>query len=461
MRLRIKRPRIMRRQIWMLASMCTAVTVGLAVGWPASAGTSSGPSPRAQLLARETLPANDGWAASGTGTTGGSAADDAHVFVARNRAELFAAVAGNDPKIVFVSGKFLGNVDDANQPLTCADYEDPAFSWEQYLATYDPAVWGRVAPSGPLEEARVASTRNQRARMFVNVGSNTTIIGINNAVLRGFNLNLQNVSNIIIRNVHFQDAADCFPAWTPTDGANGNWNSLYDLVTLSGARNVWLDHNTFSDGNNHDADQPIYFGRPFQVHDGAADIIRASNFVTVSYNDFYDHDKTMLIGSSNTRGADVGALKVTIHHNKFQNLGQRLPRVRFGQVDVYNNYYIATDEDTFQYAWGVGIDSAIYAENNFILRSADVPRSAIVFDWRVPTANPPDAAAMTEIGSWDKIGSNDPVPVNYLAEYNAAFDPDIPTDAGWVPTLRAGPVHPAVAVPALVKAKAGANKLQT
>ena len=274
------------------------------------------------------------------------------------------------------------NVDDANQPLSCADYEDPAYDLDAFLATYDPAVWGRVAPSGPLEEARVASTRNQRDRIFINVGSNTTIIGINNAVLRGFNLNLQNMSNVIIRNVHFQDAADCFPAWAPTDGAEGNWNSLYDTVTLSGATNVWVDHNTFSDGNNHDADQPVYFGRPYQVHDGSLDVIRGSNFVTISYNDFYDHDKTMLIGSSNTVGVDVDKLKVTIHHNRFGNNIQRLPRVRFGQVDVYNNYYVVTDEETFQYAWGVGVFSAIYAENNFVLRSADVPLDAIVFDWR-------------------------------------------------------------------------------
>src|SRR3954469_16450906 len=35
-------------------------------------------------IGRQTLPANDGWAAAGTGTTGGSAADDAHVTVAHN-----------------------------------------------------------------------------------------------------------------------------------------------------------------------------------------------------------------------------------------------------------------------------------------------------------------------------------------------------------------------------------------
>jgi pectate lyase len=449
-------------------SAAVAITMGvtLAATWPATAGTSTTPSAKALDLARQTLAPDDGWAAAGNGTTGGSAADDAHVFVAHNRLELVAALGGNNatnatnatPKIVFLSGKMLANVNDANEPLTCADYADPAYSLDAFLATYDPAVWGRATrPSGPLEDARVRSTRNQRDRVLINIGSNTTIIGVNGASLRGFNLNVQNVSNVIIRNVNLMDAADCFPSWDPTDGSAGNWNSLYDTLTLSNATNVWVDHNTFSDGNNHDQDQPVYFGRPFQVHDGSFDIIRGSNFVTGSYNDFYDHDKTMLIGSSNTVGVDVDKLKVTLHHNRFGNNIQRLPRVRFGQVDVYNNYYIVTDEETFGYAWGVGVFSAIYAENNFVLRSADVPLDAIVFDWR---GTPPTPGAMTEIGSLVKVGSNGPKPVNFLEEFNLTHDPDIPTDAGWVPTLRAGHVDPTYAVPALVKS-AGFNKLPT
>lgn len=453
----------MRIRTTAVVMACAVAGLTAAVTWPASAATSSDPSAAAQQLARQVLPANDGWAAAGTGTTGGSAADEAHVFVAHNRGELVTALGGanatngtnSTPKIIFVSGKFNANVDDANTPLTCADYADPAYSLDQFLATYDPAVWGRVTPSGDLEAARVRSAANQKARVMINVGPNTTIIGINNAVLRGFNLNLASTSNIIIRNIHFQDAADCFPAWSPTDGSAGNWNSLYDLVTLTGATNVWVDHNTFSDGNNLDANQPLYFGRPYQVHDGTVDIIRASNFVTVSWNDFYDHDKTMLIGSTNTVGADVDKLKVTVHHNRFGNTSQRLPRVRFGQVDVYNNYYIATDEETFQYAWGVGVYSAIYAENNFVLRSADVPTSDIVYDWRGTAPG-----GMTELGSLVKVGSQPAVPVNFLADYNAANDPDITTDAGWTPALRAAPADPTADVPTLTK-QTGANKLPT
>ena len=56
---------------------------------------------------------------------------------------------------------------------------------------------------------------------------------------------------------------------------------------------------------------------------------------------------------------------MTLHHNLFENLGQRAARVRFGKVHVYNNYYKIDNPDNYVYSWGVGIESAIYAENNF------------------------------------------------------------------------------------------------
>lgn len=424
--------------------LIAATVAGLLAAGVAAAATASADAPAVPAAARQTLAANDGWGSAGPGTTGG-AADGAHVFVVRTRDELAAAVAGSAPKIVLVVGTI-----DANAGHTCADYADPQYSLDAYLAAYDPAVWGRVAPSGPLEDARVRSTKNQGDRVKINVGANTTIYGVRNARLLGGNLLLTNVTNVIIRNITFVDAHDCFPAWTPTDGAEGNWNSLYDNITLSGATNVWIDHDTFTDGANQDSAQPLYFGRPYQVHDGLTDIIKGSDYVTVSYNDMFEHDKSMLIGSTNTPGVDVGKLRVTLHHNRFANLGQRMPRVRFGQVDVYDNYFYATDEDTFVYALGVGVQSAIYAENNFVLRSADTPLSAFVYNW--------GGTAMTEKGTLARVGTGPVTPVSLLDEYNAAHDPDIAPDAGWTPVLR-GPVDPTADVPRIVTGYAGANKL--
>ena len=82
--------------------------------------------------------------------------------------------------------------------------------------------------------------------------------------------------------------------------------SLRDLMSVRRSENVWVDHNTFSDGDNPDSAQPVHFGRPYQVHDGALDITHTASLVTVSHNRFTGRDKVMLIGSSNTVGPDVG-----------------------------------------------------------------------------------------------------------------------------------------------------------
>jgi pectate lyase len=443
-----------------VAATVALVASGIVLATSAEAVTQ--PSAAALAFARQVLPPNDGWASSGTGTTGGSTADDAHVFVVHNRAQLVAALGGNNatngsnatPKIIFVSGGIEGNVDDADNPLTCADYADPAYSLDAFLATYDPAVWGRTSkPSGPLEDARVRSTKNQGARININVGSNTTIVGLGGGKFTGVNLIVNKVDNVILRNLRLEDAADCFPSWDPTDGSAGNWNSLYDLVSLTGATHVWVDHSSFSDGNNTDDNQPLYFGRPFQVHDGALDITKASDLVTASWNNFFDHDKTMLIGSTNTVGADVGKLRVTLHHNRFANVGQRAPRVRFGQVDVYNNYFYATDEESYVYSWGVGVFCSIYAENNMVLRSADIPLDAVAFDWRGG-----QPGGITELGSMTRVGTGGVTAVSFVDAYNQSFDPDLtPTD--FVPTLRAAPPDPTDQVQSLVSKGAGAGKV--
>lgn len=449
-----------KRTLVAMGAFVATASALVVVNLPAEAATSATPSAAALAIARQTLPANDGWAADGTGTTGGSAADSAHVFVVRNRSELVAALGGDNttnatnatPKIIFISGGIEANVDDNNQPLTCASYADPAYSQEAFLAAYDPAVWGRTTkPSGALEDARNQSAKNQEARVMVYVGSNTTIVGLRGSKITGMNLMISKADNVIVRNVTMEDAHDCFPSWDPTDGSAGNWNSKYDTLSVIGSTHVWVDHSSFSDGNNTDETQPLYFGRPYQVHDGALDITKAADLVTVSYCKFFDHDKTMLIGSTNTVGADLNKLRVTLHHNWYANVGQRAPRVRFGKIDMYNNYFQITDEDTYNYSWGVGVYSAIYAENNFVLRSADVALEDIVYNW--------GGTGMTEIGTLVRVGTQPPQAVSLLGAYNTAKDPDLGTDAGWTPTLRPSAPIATDQVQTLVKAQAGSGKL--
>lgn len=398
---------------------------------------------------REVLPKNDGWAAADGGTTGGSTADSAHVYIVTNREQLVQALGGTDatPKIIYIKGVINGNEDDAGNPLTCDDYATDGYSLDAYLQTYDPAVWGRTqVPSGPLEDARKASAARQGARVKISIPSNTTIVGSDDgARVLGANFVINNANNVIIRNIQFEDAFDCFPQWDPTDGATGNWNSAYDNLSITGSTHIWIDHNSFTDAGRPDNSLPQFFGRVFEQHDGEIDPTKAADLITISWNRFANHNKTMLIGSSDSATTDAGKLRITIHHNSFENVSQRLPRVRFGQVHVYNNYYNEAANPSLLYALGVGISSHIFEQNNYYV---------------LPTGFTPDKIISVLKGTaihteGDLVNGE---PVDLLAAYNAANDPDLSGDVGWVPQLH-GPVNDAVSVPDLVRKHAGAGHI--
>ncbi len=424
----------------------TALCVGLCV----AAGTGAA----AADTGHATLAARDGWGSATTGTTGGSRADAAHTVTVRTRAQLVAALGGTNstngsdatPKIIYISGTIDLNTDDAGGHLTCSSYATDGYSLAAYLAAYDPAVWGTAAvPAGAQEDARAASQKVQADRVQINVGANTTLVGVRGGRLLGGGLMVKNVDNVIVRNLTVEDAADCFPQWDPTDGATGNWNSMYDAVALYNATHVWVDHDTFTDGANPDSTQPLYFNRPYQVHDGQLDITKGADLVTASWNVFKDHDKTNLVGSSDSSTVDSGRLRVTFHHDLWQGTVQRSPRVRFGQVDVYNNYYTPSAGD-FEYALGVGKSSQIVAEANYFKLPSDVAPAELIYNW--------GGTALTSSGNLVNGVATD-----LIAAFNAANpSKTLGTSAGWTPTLRAQ-VSPAAAVPCLVSAGAGAGRL--
>jgi pectate lyase len=453
----------MQRRRVTAAVAALLLLAGTVQATPAAAGGGhDGPSPLARLFAKQPLPAGDGWGSAGTGTTGGSAAGRDQVHVVSTRAELVEALGGDNAtnadngtaKIVFIDGTINGFEGPDGGLLTCGDLADPEFDFDEFVATFDPEVWGReTEPEGPLEDARVRSQRNQGTQTVLNVGSNTTLYGINGARLENVTLMFNEVDNVIVRNITFDDAFDCFPGWDPTDGSAGNWNSNWDNVSVRRGSNFWFDHNTFTDGDNPDSGQPVIFGRPVQVHDGALDITHTADLVTVSSNKFTNHDKMMLIGSTDNPNnpGDVGLLNVTLHHNLLDGVGQRAPRVRFGHVDVYNNYYRVPDPDTHSYSWGVGVQSTTYAENNFFSLGGDVDPADVIDRF--------NGTAITEVGTWARTGSGFGRPVSMLDAYNAVNDPQLGDDVGWTPELRRGPVLPAVLVPAVVTLLAGAGRI--
>lgn len=445
--------------------------LGIGVILPvALAGAVAAAPPAQRDLGRQTLAAGDGFASLGDGVTGGASAGDQHVFVVRNRTELMAAVNAGPagaPRIIYVDGVIDANVDDANRPLAVEEYYRDGYAREAFLAFYNPAgTWGPNPPAntaGSLEAARLSSAAAQSARIRVRVPDNTTIVGADaSATIRGAWLDLRGTAtvrrrNIIVRHITFEDVYDCFPAWTPNRNADGTWagtgawDSEYDAISLRDTEGVWIDHNAFRDRATLDSTLPTLFGTKYQIHDGLVDITNASDRVTVSWNRFIDHDKTMLIGSSDNAPADVGRLRVTLHHNHFENVGQRAPRVRYGQVHVYNNYYVIPDGVTHSYSWGVGFQplplaSGIYAESNFFRTERDVTPDQFI----APFAG----GRGIFVGRTLQTGAQDGREVDPLAAFNAANDPDLPRDVGWTPSVYLE-FDSAQRIPTLVELHAG------
>lgn len=409
-------------------------------------------------LGRQVLGATDGWAAAEGGTTGGAAADEAHVFHVDTWQELRAALGGDDARtdttarIIYVEGE-LNAYEQADGSLaSCATFEAASgFSQADYIAAFDPQTWQyTISPEevAALQDRQDDAASVQAAQTQQHIGSNTTIVGVgDDARVVGANLRIRDADNVIIRNLTVSDSTDCFPEWDPGDTQSGNWNSRYDNISIWTSTHVWIDHSTLDSGDLPPSALETVYGRPYEVHDGLLDITHSSDLVTVSYNVFGEHDKTMLIGSSNGRTADRGTLRVTLHHNHFVDIGQRAPRVRYGQVHVYNNLYTQTTAAGFDYYWGVGRESRLYAENNAIELAEGADPAGVVANW--------GGTAMTEIGT-----RVDDRWVSVLALYNAA-NPGRPIadDAGWEPLLH-DRVQPTPSVPAQVRLQAGAGVLR-
>ncbi|MFD0022046.1 polysaccharide lyase family 1 protein [Streptomyces sp. NPDC058382] len=434
-----------------IALVMGCASLALAVSVPAQA-TGHRPAPRhSSGIERAVLPEGDGWAAAEGSTTGGAAATPDHVYTVSNRAELVAAFAdaGDAPKIVRIDGTIHGNSDAEGTPVGCEEYETDGYTLDKYLAAYDPDTWGRSeVPSGPLEDARLASAKLQKAAVNVYVPSNTTLIGVGgNATVIGAGLQIQNVSNVIVRNIGFEDTYDCFPQWDPTDGDTGHWNSEYDNLVVHGSDHVWVDHNTFSDGDHPDAGQPRYFDELYQQHDGLFDIVKGADLVTASWNVLEDHDKTMLIGNSDGAGdTDRGKLRVTLHHNLFKDLNERAPRVRFGQVDSYNNHFVATRGSVYGYSYGIGAESHLVAEHNAFTLSGGFDRAKILKKW--------SESSLTAADNYVNGRRTD-----LIAVHNAGVpEEQLTAGAGWTPALRTGVVHPLL-VPLLVDLGAGVGRI--
>ncbi|MET9405224.1 polysaccharide lyase family 1 protein [Streptomyces sp. NPDC002935] len=179
-----------------------------------------------------------------------------------------------------------------------------------------------------LDAFRIAVTGNSAKVVKVNglislsgqvdIGSNTTVLGVGSASgFTGGGLRLKKVTNVVVRNLNISKPV------APADG-----------ITVQASTKVWIDHNAFSSDRDHDKD----------YYDGLLDITHGSDYVTVSWNTFKDHYKGSLVGHSDSNSSeDTGHLRVTYHHNWFNNVNSRIPSLRFGTGHFYDNYVVGAD----------------------------------------------------------------------------------------------------------------------
>jgi pectate lyase len=289
-----------------------------------------------------------------------------------SRADLDAAMAlGAVPKLLRVHGRI-----DLSAGHGAADLADPGFDFDAYCRTYAPPAWGRRPLTGPLEEARRRSASRQAAATIVKVPPRTVLVGVTpEAGFADGTLLLDGAHDVVLRNLHLYGVRDHFPAWDPLDGADGEWNSSYDAVSLLGSRRIWVDHCDFE--SRHPAASRV-FGRPFETNDGLLDITRASDLVSVSWCRFARHAKTMLIGGNDRHTGDEGHLRVTLHHNLWEHCGERTPRVRFGRVHIANNLFVTAPAADFGYSIGLGLRARIVSERNAWEAGADIDDARLV-----------------------------------------------------------------------------------
>ncbi len=186
-----------------------------------------------------------------------------------------------------------------------------------------------------------------------NIASNKTIVGVCGATITG-GINIDGSSNIIMRNLKVvgNNCMDSPQSCSMGDDAIG---------VTSAAHHIWFDHLDVSNGS-----------------DGNLDMTQGSDFITISWTKFSyssmrsdpvsgadGHRFSNLIGASDTDPADVNHLNITFHHNWWaDNVNQRMPRSRRGNIHVLNNLFTPVGN---LYCTNAGQDAKLLVENNIYI----------------------------------------------------------------------------------------------
>jgi pectate lyase len=204
---------------------------------------------------------------------------------------------------------------------------------------------GKVTNSGAI-----GSDSNFKGDIMVDLGGSNaqmTLEGVGeDATAYGWGVRVKNTNYLEVRNLGFMYC----------NSAEGD-----NVGLQQGNKYVWVHHND------------MFYGQPGsdkdQVKgDGALDC-KKSNFITFSYNHFWDSGKCNLLGlSEGVKSTADNAYYITYHHNWYDHSDSRHPRCRYYNAHVYNNYY----DGNAKYGAGSTLGSSVFMQNNFF-RSCKYP----------------------------------------------------------------------------------------
>ncbi|MNP00531.1 Pectate trisaccharide-lyase precursor [compost metagenome] len=243
------------------------------------------------------------------------------------------------------------------------------------------------------------------SKLTVDGFNGLTIFSANGAKIKHVGITFKRSSNVVIRNLEFDEL------WEWDEASKGDYDKNdWDYLTVEDSSKVWIDHCTFN-----------------KAYDGLVDLKKGTNGVTISWSTFRGDDGSsnswvsqqinaleankssysmykylrdtlglskediVAVAASQKKGHLVGAtelasdnpdLQLTMHHNYYKDIQDRMPRLRGGNVHAYNivmdnaDAYAAKQIITSAmesslsskgYKFGVTSNGAISTENGAVL----------------------------------------------------------------------------------------------
>ncbi len=179
-----------------------------------------------------------------------------------------------------------------------------------------------------------------------------------------FGIKINRAKNVIVRNM----TMGLLPGGGDSDAITIEGNG-----TNGDVEHVWIDHNDLFSSTKDDCD-----GAGDTEFDGLIDIKKGARYITISYNYIHDHQKTGLIGHSDSDDMDR---YITFHHNWYENVVSRTPLHRFGYVHLFNNYF----DHILSSGINVRMGGVALIESNYFENAA----------------NPVTSRYSDEVGYWD------------------------------------------------------------